>query len=107
VTSVRLIHKLARQFHSLLIDISLKQLGEKPHAVMLVNRVRGRNAHGIAPFWSDTRDRVSSAFVARHELGPFDPIRQTRGVAFLKFGWSDVGQVTAPAWIVNPHGPHG
>src|SRR5262249_40389574 len=57
ITRVRLIHQLASQSHSLLIDLSSKQLREKSHAVMLVNRVRRRDAHGVAPLGGDARDR--------------------------------------------------
>src|SRR5262249_10841445 len=102
VTRVRLIHQLARQFHSLLIDLSMKQIRKKKHAVMLINRMRRRDAHGIATFGSYTGDRVSCAFVARQELSPFDPLRQMRSVMLLEFRWRDVSQVTAPARIVDP-----
>src|SRR5262245_26924505 len=61
VTRVRLIHQLARQFQSLFIDLFLKQLRKKSHAMMLVNRVRRRDPHGIASFGIDARDPVSRA----------------------------------------------
>src|SRR5215813_11242226 len=101
IARVRLIHQLARQSHPLLIELSLKELREESHAVMLVNRVRRRDAYGVAPFGGDARDRVGRAFVARQKFSPFDPLRQPCGVMLFKFGRRDVGQITAPARIVN------
>src|SRR5262245_16523239 len=64
IARVRLIHQLARQFHSLLADLASKRLGEKSHAVMFVNRMRRRDSHCVAPFGGDARNRIGRAFVA-------------------------------------------